>query len=358
MLTNIPPESEDMLSNTPHEVNSLFDALYEVPRVEIDPNQSIPLSAISERDAVWDTHRTDTMHIGQMYAQAQEFEKYANRMAMCSGWLQFGLGEKGLQLKAANFCHVRHCPVCQWRKSLYWRAMLYQALPKLIEAHPTHRWLFLTLTVKNCDIGDLKATLGNMNKAWNKLRLRKEFARVDGWIRATEVTRNPKTNQAHPHFHAVLMVKSSYFKTAYVKHSDWARIWGECLKADYLPNVDIRTVKQRHRNASEGDYSALQSAVVETLKYSVKPSDLLSNGASDTVSREWLYELTRQTHKLRFIATGGALKNVLKSVEDISTAEMVAAAEQEQDEPTDDRKLHFTYYPTHQKYIYNPKHNR
>lgn len=349
-----------MVQNTPENVNflSLFEQLYEVPKVEIDPTQSIPLAKISERDAVWDDHRTDTMHIGQMYAQAQEFEKYASRMALCSGWLQFGASETGLKLKSASFCHIRHCPVCQWRKSLYWRAMIYQTLPKLTEAHPKHRWLFLTLTVKNCDISDLRATLGDMNKAWNRLRLRKEFALVDGWIRTTEVTRNPKTNQAHPHFHAVLMVKNEYFTgKGYVKQADWVRIWGECLQVGYLPNVDIRTVKKRHRNAVESDYTALQSAVVETLKYSVKPSDLLSTGVFDTVSVDWLHELTRQTHKLRFIATGGVLKNALKSVEDISTTEMITTGEQEQDETTDNRRLNFTYYPTHQKYIYNPKHN-
>lgn len=150
-----------MVQNPSQNVNffEIFDALYEVPKVEIDPAQSISLAKISERDAVWDKHRTDTMHIGGMYAQAQEFEKYAERMAFCSGWLQFGASENGLQLKSASFCHVRHCPVCQWRKSLYWRAMIYQTLPDITQAYPKHRWLFLTLTVKNCDISDLRTTL-------------------------------------------------------------------------------------------------------------------------------------------------------------------------------------------------------
>ena len=49
----------------------------------------------------------------------------------------------------------------------------------------------------------------------------------------------------------------------------------------------------------------LQSAVAETLKYSVKPEDM----ANDP---EWFLELTRQLHKRRFISTGGALKNVLQ----------------------------------------------
>ena len=50
---------------------------------------------------------------------------------------------------------------------------------------------------------------------------------------------------------------------------------------------------------------ALQGAVSETLKYSTKPADMVADEA-------WFLELTKQTHKLRFVATGGALKHVLK----------------------------------------------
>ena len=42
-------------------------------------------------------------------------------------------------------------------------------------------------------------------------------------------------------------------------------------------------------------------AVSETLKYSQKPADM-------TEDPEWFLELTRQTFKRRFVATGGALK--------------------------------------------------
>ena len=48
---------------------------------------------------------------------------------------------------------------------------------------------------------------------------------------------------------------------------------------------------------------------METLKYSVKPSDL-------TLSRDWLVEMTAQVHKLRFIASGGVLKDVLRENEE------------------------------------------
>jgi len=38
-----------------------------------------------------------------------------------------------------------------------WQARFYQSLPKLVEEHPKARWMFLTLTVRNCPIDELGA---------------------------------------------------------------------------------------------------------------------------------------------------------------------------------------------------------
>ena len=67
---------------------------------------------------------------------------------------------------------------------------MYQTYEQIKEQYPTHRFIFLTLTVKNPYITDLKSQLVIMNNAFKKLTKRKEFmAVVDGWIRTTEVTR-------------------------------------------------------------------------------------------------------------------------------------------------------------------------
>ena len=66
---------------------------------------------------------------------------------------------------------------------------MYQTYEQIKEQYPTHRFIFLTLTVKNPHITDLRSQLDIMNKAWKKLTKRKEFGIVDGWIRTTEVTR-------------------------------------------------------------------------------------------------------------------------------------------------------------------------
>lgn len=356
MIQNTPQNCNQNLSDDQN-LTEIYETMYELSGMEIDLAQSIPLADVSERDKTWDTHRASTQDVARIYAQDAQFERLAERMDFCSTWLQFGFVD-GFKLKSANFCRVRNCPVCQWRKSLLWKAMMYKTYDRLKDEYPTHRWLFMTLTVRNPHISDLRAVLGDMHTAWRKLVKRKEFALVDGWIRTTEVTRDkthPNTH-AHPHYHVMLLVKPSYFAKGYVKQMDWVRIWGECLGVSYLPNVDIRAVKPK----KNGDDRKLRGVIAETLKYAVKPSDMI--GDSSQQAKNWFLEYSRQVHKLRFVASGGLLKDALKDEKAISDKDLIHT-QQDQDEletdaPADNRLLNFTYYPTRRRYVYNPKYNQ
>ena len=220
----------------------LFDYLYETP---LPDGVDVPLASISARDGVWDRHRVDALYVQKMYALECEFGRYSERIENCSGWLKFGFNEvNGLVLKQASFCRVRYCAMCQWRRSLLWKAMMYQTYDRIIQTYPTHRFVFLTLTIKNPKITDLRETLQHMNKSWHRLVKRKEFmTAVEGWVRTTEITarKTPKdknkknkricpvtgNTHAHPHFHVILMVKPSYFSgNAYIKKGSVARIMG------------------------------------------------------------------------------------------------------------------------------------
>lgn len=279
------------------------------------------LSELSPRDRPWDVHRSQAQDVQSIYATAEEFDRYAQRISKCSGVLRFAwhpdpdTGEVSLRLREARFCRVRHCPVCQWRRSLMWLARFYQSLPAIQQAHPTARWLFLTLTVRNCAIADLRETLRGMNAAWNRLRLRTEFRRVLGWVRTTEVTRG-RNGSAHPHFHALLMVPPSMLTRHYVTQSRWVELWQETARLDYTPVVDIRTVKSKAPKGAD-PLVGLRAAAAETLKYSVKPADMVADP-------DWFLEMTRQVRGLRFVATGGVLKDVLR-IEDESDEDLILA---------------------------------
>jgi plasmid rolling circle replication initiator protein Rep len=277
------------------------ESIISEPSRQANDTDELYLSDVSPQDKLWDKHRGFADRVESYYV-GSEFDRYADRMSFCSQLLEFGLNASlddtiKLKLRGAKFCRVRHCPVCQWRRSLMWKARAYQVLPKIVSHYPTHRWLFITLTIKNCPIGELRDTLTQMNKGFKRMVERKLFPAV-GWLRSTEVTRGRDGN-AHPHFHCLLMVPSSYFSHGYIKQHEWVELWRDCMRLDYNPVIDVRAVHKGNNPSS---------LVPELLKYVTKESDLVAD-------REWFLELTRQLHKMRAVATGGVLKEFLKELE-------------------------------------------
>nr|WP_244142010.1 protein rep [aff. Roholtiella sp. LEGE 12411] len=202
-----------------------------------------------------------------------------------------------LKLSNAKFCRVRYCPVCQWRRSLMWKARAYQALPKVVEDYPKHRWLFVTLTVKNCPVQELRTSLNWMNKSFIRLTKLKDFPGV-GWIKSIEVTRG-RDGKAHPHIHCLLMVASGYFGPNYLSQERWTKLWQQSAQLDYKPITHVKAIAKHH------DPTVI---VPEILKYQVKESDLIAN-------REWFLELTKQLHKSRAVAVGGVLRSYIAELE-------------------------------------------
>jgi len=272
-----------------------------------DCTDQTSLSDFSPSDKPWDIHASERDQVRNLYLESGH--PYARRISDCSQWLDFALtstdsDEVAFKLQSSKFCRVRHCPVCQWRRSLKWRAKFFQVLPQIREVYPTARFIFLTLTVKNCELADLRSQITIMNKAWDRMAKRKSFPAL-GWVRSLEVTKS-KDGSAHPHFHCLLMVPAGYFDKSggYLNQSEWSDLWQSALRINYTPIVDVRTVKSKP--GVEGD--GIAAAVCETLKYSVKPDDLVSGS-------DWLLGLTKQLHKTRAVAVGGVLKQYLADLE-------------------------------------------
>jgi plasmid rolling circle replication initiator protein Rep len=268
------------------------------------------LTNFSPSDKPWDNHR-DKADIVSSYYEA-DFENYSLQIERCAQLLLFGSrldvqGQRTIRLKSAFFCRVRNCPVCQWRRSLMWKARLGTALPLIERDYPKAAWLHLTLTVRNCEITNLRDTIKLMNSAWKRLSELKKFPAV-GFFKSLEVTRG-KDGSAHPHFHILMMVSSSYFQGAnYIKQDKWIEMWKKALRIDYDPGAHIKRVNTIF------DLDKFNT-ISEIAKYTVKADDL-------TADREWLVEYTKQIHKLRAISLGGILKQYL-SEEEATNEELV-----------------------------------
>jgi hypothetical protein len=232
-----------------------------------------------------------------------------------------------------------------------WQAKALKAIPKIIEDYPKARFVFLTLTVRNCELTELRDTLAWMHKSWTKLVKRKEFVAVQGWIRSVEVTR-ASDDTAHPHYHALLMVKPSYFSTSYVSQQNWTEAWQSCLGIHYTPIVDIRSVRPGKREKGGEGGVLMMSAICETLKYSVKPAECLGEDKARRIpNHEWLSQLTSQLYKTRAIATGGILKQYLKELEE-EPEDLVHADENGLIDPDETSpRLAFDWKETAKRYV-------
>ncbi|CAA9390968.1 Replication protein [uncultured Microcoleus sp.] len=302
---------------------------------ELKGGDSWFLAEISSADQKWDAYRAQSDEIAKLY-ELCGYERYAERIIECSEWLMYALnsndeGEISLKLRDARFCRVRHCPVCQWRRQEMWRARFFKALPDIQAKYATGRWIFLTLTVRNCEVSELRSTLTKMNSAWQRLTQRKAFPAL-GFIKSMEVTRG-WDGTAHPHFHCLMLVPASYFGKGYIPQAEWTTLWQSCLKVDYTPIVNVKVVKgKKGALGATGDASkdTMARAVCETLKYCVKPDDLLADP-------EWLSELTKQLQKTRSISIGGCLKEFFSEDE----PEDLINGDIEEEEKTDDEAMLF-----------------
>lgn len=237
---------------------------------------------------------------------AEIFRGRADRVENCGTLLEFRVTEQEKRLHKGNFCKDRFCPMCNWRRTLKVFGQVSQIM-NVLEAK-SYRFLFLTLTVRNCSGDDFSKTIQMMYDGWRTLyhdyfRKNKTLkAVICGAFRSLEVTINKKKGMFHPHFHVILAVKPEYFHKAYIKQAQWTEMWRTCCGLDYEPVVDIRTVKPRlDENTGE---MLVAGAVSEISKYAVKDVDYLGLDDDGRDSRQLDLLGLDRTYYLRVLALG------------------------------------------------------
>lgn len=258
----------------------------------------------SGRVRPWSQKKEASMKLADIY-QYIDLDK-SERIRDCGDFLEFNLLSDGSKkLASANFCRVRLCPMCQWRRSL----KVYSQMTRIFSALDAEKYavLCLTLTVKNCAGSELSLTLDLLAEAWNRLTKYKRFAKaVKGFYRATEVTHNFHDGTYHPHFHVLLIVDKRYFKDAcYIPHAEWIALWRRALCVDYDPSLKVYKLYLK----SGQD---ITKALCEVTKYTVKESDFISDDINLNV--ETVALLDKAFNKRKFVTLGGILRELHKKL--------------------------------------------
>ena len=274
-------------------------------------------------------HRRLNQPIARALYKDSDTIDVGRRIATCAETLGLDLYEHDEQsiearLRAMRPCNARLCPFCEWRRTRAWRRRLFNGLEAFSETKEKRIPLFLTLTVPNPPLEDLRSTLKEMNKGWQRLISSKAFP-TDIWFRRTEVTVTASVAHpaafAHPHFHALLLVKPSYFGKGYIDHDTWRDRWSRSMRAEEKLIVDIRRVRA-HKKPTLGSPSGCTTptsentaAVLEVAKYMAKGTQLLEIGES-------LPEFHRQMAGVRLYSVSKALGRYIKTG-DINSAELM-----------------------------------
>lgn len=240
----------------------------------------------------------------------------ALNIANCGNHLTFAVlpdGKKKLQ--SADFCRERMCPMCQWRRALK-LSVQADKIFKVLSIRG-YRFIFVTLTIKNCTADNLNETCDLLYQSYKRLEKTKVYlSAVKGAYRALEITYNAEANTYHPHFHCLWAVEPDYFTSGdYITMDKLIKLWKRVLKVDYDPSIDIETVKQK-----EGQ--TITSACVEACKYPTKFAVIKSTSVLQTLD----YALRGR----RLVSWTGILKMVRKELklEDVEQGSLIHADEE------------------------------
>lgn len=290
---------------------------YEVGDVMRDINKK----SKTKKDKNWALRKTQNSEIAEIMTALNIPESKRHKFWTCAEVLLFAISANNdMKLKNAWFCKDKLCPICQWRRSLklgFWNKAIIKKASTDLEACDG-RYVFLTLTVKNCRGEDLKDTIKMIHKGFDKMFRRAVLKKYClGFIRSLEVTYNEQTREFHPHLHVLMLMRGSYFGyktvsgkrklTGFLSQSDYIDYWQRACDLDYKPSVDIRSVKRR-----KGRGNTLEKAVLEISKYAFKPIDI--KNLSDFDKRYVISSLIKGLARVRQVGYGGLFKKIYKEL--------------------------------------------
>jgi len=277
----------------------------------------------------WKVHKVANSILSDHYLAVNKSK--AARLADCSSWLIFTRHEGRFKLRRANFCRVRLCPMCNWRRSLKVSGQLHKIVDALSSTE-NYAYLMLTLTVRNVGGYELSQTIDSMMQGVRKLMQYKAVtSAVEGWFRSMEVTHNLDPLSAsfdtyHPHFHVLLAVKPSYFKGKnYLSRAAWQGLWKKAMRLDYDPDVHV---KRTHGSTA--------AAIAEAAKYAVKSEDYIIPDDYD-LTIETIRILDSALHNRRFVGMGGVIREMHKKLhlDDPEDGDLTLKEDADQDVPED-----------------------
>ena len=271
---------------------------------------------------------TEYYHRLQQEFQYINLQNKIDNISNCNSWwlLDYYKQQKVKDFKKTNLCKDKFCNNC---KKVKQASRLSNFMPLINQYKEQNSLYHLTLTVPNCEGGDLASIIKTMFDSFRRLiryfALDLKVKGLDfekygyiGAIRSLEVTF--KGDSYHPHLHCILafnnpLINNKYIentyslskKNGYRKFTDFEiliqKIW-------YLLNKKIKVTKKAIDELELGYSCAIdnidESSVYEVFKYMTKSTDEEKN----VLTYENFKTLYFSLHRVRQIQGYGCFYNI------------------------------------------------
>jgi hypothetical protein len=184
-------------------------------------------------------------------------------------------------------------------------------LSSLLSEYPKHKFLLLTLTVKNCDVDNLKDTIKKLNDSFsdfmNDKRIKKWFNnkqnKFSGAIKSLHIKKS-LDGSINPHLHVLLQVPASFLRSDnYLTKKDWADLWEKSVGEEYKPQIDVKIIKENE----DEDEDVQVSKICTYLLFQPLDFETVLDDVKDAL------KIMKQLKSSNSFSSRGTLKKLLKS---------------------------------------------
>lgn len=219
---------------------------------ENSPNLSLKKSPSLSKETLLKSVKRKSFQNYYLPYLAQLAEQEKNEYWRKRAWKVYHCAE-ALSISEGEYrrhrCKLSECLICQGYKTNQ-RIKTHTPILNQLE-----NLQFVTLTVPNVLVCNLRPTIGAMSKVFRSVidRLRKQGIKVRG-SRNLEVTFNPKRSDFHPHFHCVIEGKEA--SELFVRY--WTEAWAK------------QGIKLSGKAQDIRPFGAKESDLLEAFKYANK----------------------------------------------------------------------------------------
>lgn len=322
-----------------------LESLWANYNMDLKQNQEVKFLDDGKRN--WKEKKESNMLLSLAYSQIDQ--RKSERLKDCGNILTFKrYDDDTLKLHEMRSCRVRLCPICSWRRSLKVYHQVFKIMKHMeVSSKSKYNYIMLTLTIRSMEGKDLDNKIKAILQGWRRLTHCKPFkSAVLGWYRSMEITHdinpfvtrkmfikrkkyyesrgisvgddNPNYNTYHPHIHAILAVKRSYYNGRdYIASSRWAELWADAMGLDYIPSVDVR-------RCTLSDLGGMERTVAEVSKYAAKSCEYVVPDDWD-LTMETVGILNNALSRKRLIAFGGDMRKCWQDLQmdDVENGDLI-----------------------------------